>query len=548
MTDSTDISRRTVFKVLGIGAMATAAPGLLAACGSSGGGSGSAGSGRGPAPLPTYLRFDGPVPDLAASSEASSEAFLTYPSRLKTSVEDVPGDGSELSIMLSTTAPPPAPAGENEWWQSVNEALGVDLGLNLTPAGEYSDKFAVTMAGGDLPDVMFIDAFAYPPRFDEFVTSQCQDLTEFLSGDAIKDYPNLANLPTYAWQALGRFDGGLFGIPVPRALVSNALMINRTLLDGVGAPVEWTSTDFAAAMTGVSSGQRWGLTHSPYWHTAIHAAAHGAPNGWRLDGDAFVSMYETPEFRASLEFAIALNEAGVYHPDSLSLAGPDKQTLFVNQTLVGNPDGLTAVPAVVDRVSDAWDLDFSVPYRVDGGAEPGWHTGAGAYARLLLKKADKARTEMVLRVLNYLAAPIGTTEYELIRYGTEGVHFTRGEAGEPVKTDAGGAQNPALGPISGGVPPLTGWASPEITTRLHEWQEDIAAIAVKDPARSNGLRSATSSKSGATLTTMLEDAVNAVVTGREPMTHWDDTVTKWKSEGGDAMAEEFAASYAELEA
>ncbi|SDU76885.1 type 2 periplasmic-binding domain-containing protein [Jiangella alkaliphila] len=547
MADSIELPRRTLIKALGIGAMATAVPGLLSSCGSGGSGGGSgAGSAGGPAPWPDYIAFDGPTPELPAGSEASSNVFLSYPSELVRAVEDKPGDGSGVSILLSTTAPPPAPAGENDWWQAVNDALGVDLELNLAPADAYTDRLAVVMAGGDLPDVMFIDAFANPPRFDEFVTSQCQDLTEFLAGDAIADYPHLANLPTYAWQALGRFEGGLFGIPVPRSLVSNSLLVNRTLLGGVGAQAGWSRDDFAASMTELSGTQRWGLAHAPFWHNAVHAAAHGAPNGWREENGGFVSMYELPEFRASLEFARELHDAGVYHPESLALGAPDKQTLFVNQTLVGNADGLTAVPAVVDRLAGSFELDFAMPYQVSG-ATAAWHTGAGAYARLLLKKAPQERIEMLLRVLDFLAAPIGTEEYELVRYGVEGTHFTRGGAGQPEPADAAEGKNPALGPISGGVPVFPGWNAPDEAQRMHAWQEEIASIAVKDPTRSNGLRSATASRSGGTLTALLEDAVNAVVTGREPMSHWDDTVTTWKSDGGDAIAEEFAASYAELE-
>src|SRR5260370_1172074 len=46
----------------------------------------------------------------------------------------------------------------------------------------------------------------------EFLESQCADLTPFLAGDAIKEYPNLANLPAYAWPTMV-FNGKIFAVP-----------------------------------------------------------------------------------------------------------------------------------------------------------------------------------------------------------------------------------------------------------------------------------------------------------------------------------------------
>lgn len=532
------ISRRTLFKAVGAGALATGAPALVAACGTSGPPPAQSGSA---VPLPTYQRIAGPAPDLPGGSEAVTDVYLSYPKQLTKSVAEKPGDGSAIRLMLDTTAPPPAPVGQNVWWQAINAGLGADVELNITPSGQYSEKFAVVMAGGDLPDLMFIDAFSFPPRFEEFVTSQCQDLSEFLSGDAVKAYPNLANLPTYAWQAQGRFGGGIYSVPVARSLISNSLIVNRTLLP---SGHERSRDEFTSTLKGTTeAGKRWAMAHAPFWHDAVHAAAHGAPNWWKVESGQFTPMYLTGQYKASLEYARELWAAGVYHPDSLSLTGASKQTLFVNQTLAGNPDGITAVGTLLGRIKGGFELDFAMPYQAPGGS-PAWFTGAGAFGRILVKKAPKARVEMLLRVLNYLAAPFGTNEYELIRHGVEGTHFTRGSNGEPVKTDAASAQNPSLQKISGGVPVYEGWNSPELARRLHEWQTKLAAVAVKDPAKSNGLRSATASKSGSTLDNLIKDAVNAVVTGQKPMSHWDDVVKKWRSDGGDKIAEEYAAAFA----
>ena len=49
----------------------------------------------------------------------------------------------------------------------------------------------------DLPDIIAAVIFSTTmPNIGDFLNSACADLTPYLSGDAVKDYPNLANLPS----------------------------------------------------------------------------------------------------------------------------------------------------------------------------------------------------------------------------------------------------------------------------------------------------------------------------------------------------------------
>ena len=81
------------------------------------------------------------------------------------------------------------------------------------------------MAGNDIPDIIHLyfgitGAFV-PPGTAEFVKAKCQDLTQFLAGDAIKDYPNLAAIPTYAWtNSACVIDGALYSWPIHRYLAA----------------------------------------------------------------------------------------------------------------------------------------------------------------------------------------------------------------------------------------------------------------------------------------------------------------------------------------
>jgi putative aldouronate transport system substrate-binding protein len=60
-----------------------------------------------------------------------------------------------------------------------------------------------------------------------FLQQAAADLTPYLGGDAVKDYPNLAALPTFNWRNLGSVIGGrLWMVPITRPSVSGLMVKN----------------------------------------------------------------------------------------------------------------------------------------------------------------------------------------------------------------------------------------------------------------------------------------------------------------------------------
>ncbi len=60
-----------------------------------------------------------------------------------------------------------------------------------------------------------------------------EDLTPYLGGDAVKDYPNLANITAVSWKQ-GVFKNAMYGVPVAYPLYLWVRWVHENLLDDEG--------------------------------------------------------------------------------------------------------------------------------------------------------------------------------------------------------------------------------------------------------------------------------------------------------------------------
>jgi putative aldouronate transport system substrate-binding protein len=541
------LTRRTLLKTVGVGALTAAGGPVLTACSGDGGSSNVGNVGADLVPFPTWVRFDGPKPDLPGDDTGVQPLYRTFPRQLVRSVDGKPGDGSEVTAMVITYTAPPTPLAQNRYWQAINEALGVNLNVTVVPSGEYAQKMATVMAGGDLPDILFFGGGASFAREHEFIASKCADLSEHVGGDAVKEYPALANIPPYAWKSVGRIGGRLYGIPLERPMPGNSLLVNRTAFDRVGAPRKWTTEQYLDATRALTTaGRQWGIggckEHFSRTTAAIyHAGSHGAPNQWKVESGAFVSTYETPQFQAAIETMRTLNEAGAYHPDSTSVSLTDLKTYLYNEQVASMLDGYAAFSAgALKSIGKRFTLDFALPY---GEQATPWQ-GTGRIGYIVLKKAPAERIKVLLRVCNYLAAPFGTVENTLVKYGIEGAHYTRDAAGDLVQTKLASTEVANLPLHYVAAAPLVIYfpGRADAAQRVYDWEKELLPRTIPDP--SNGLRSETLTEKSAQLDRIIGDGLTAIVLGRRPASTWADVVADWKAAGGARAADELAKEHA----
>ncbi|GGO44958.1 sugar ABC transporter substrate-binding protein [Streptomyces lasiicapitis] len=543
------MGRRTLLRSIAAGGAALAAPSVLTAC-STGSGSGGdvSNAGKKSAPWPTYTPTEGPAPDLAPSTAGVQAGYTTYPQKLVTATDGKPGTGKEKIRVLSITyGTPPKPAGSNKYWQAMNDALGVEVEFTVVPDADFRAKMATLMAGDsdDLPDIISIGGGYVLPREAQFVKTRCADLSEHLSGDAVKDYPNLAGIPTYAWEGMGRIGGRVYGVPVERAKVQGAMFINREAFDKAGYRPGMTADAFRAMAKEASGDKKHALGASTvgFYGYHYHAMWHGAPNEWRIKGGRVTPMYGTDEFKAALEFMARLRADGSYNSDATSISQVDLKTQFYNGTVRSMTDGWGAALSNAQGIKDAYTLDVAEPYAVSG-ATPVYQQNRGCFGYTVIKKASKNRVQLMLRVLDWLASPFGSKEYELMHYGVEGTHFAYDKAGDPIPTERGLVESRTNLPFAylmDAPQPLYFPGHPDLTKRLHAWEKKVVPLLV--PNDRWGLQSATFNRVGASLQQIVEDGVTAVVSGRKSPSSWDGVVKKWRAQGGDKCVEEFEEEY-----
>ena len=532
------ISRR---QLLAIGGAAAVGAGLTG-CGGSNTVSGDKGAEASTkVKLPTYVPFDGPKPDLPATSEGLPPAYKTYPKDLVKTVDKAPGDGSKISALTEIWTTPPAPMGKNPFWQALNKQLGVTLNLTLGTDPGYPDKFAAIVAGGELPDLMWIPPNQGIPHVAELLESKFTDLTEHLSGDAVKKYPNIAAIhPADVWKT-AVVNGKIWGAPIPRDIFGQAYIGSKRWKSVGGMQCSNAEEFFDKAKELTQPKQnRWAL--EPYYVNAVHMIGEwfGVPNGWKKNSDGTLTKsWETDAYTEALNFANKLYKAGCFYPDA-TLA--DATPLFQQGTIASIvASGPTGGMRTSSDTGYSVDREVLIPFGHDGGKGV-FDMSYPSIGYTAIKKGDPKRVEMLLEVVNFLCAPFGSQERLFISNGTKGDDFTFDKTGAPVPTKNGEkyVQGVASGlqTMCASYTVLQNAEYPNSVDYVYGVYKKLLPIAQSDPTL--GYYSATATKVSGTLTTKFYDFVSDAVTGRKKVSEIGQAMKEWRNGGGDKMRDEYS--------
>ena len=476
--------------------------------------------------------------------------YTSYPQQLIRSVPDPPAKGGEITIVTETLGTLPTPMDSNPVWQELNKRVGATLNINITPFADYNTKLPTILASEEMPDMLYLPNGFLVPGFPQFLEAKCADLTPFLSGDAVKDFPNLAAHPTNVWKTVV-INNKIFGVGDPLPPFFWVHWHHAELLQQAGLQGPKSAADYKNIMQTLqkpNDGLFGIVAEAGYLYgygvvNQLFTSFYGGANQWTVDGGKLTRLFEQEQFKAALVYARDLWAAGLYEPGS-----PGYNTLSARQAFVarkgvfrwdGNTTDIYHSFGAPSSLQPAPAIRLVPPFGAESGIQPTYPLFHGSFGTMVLKKATDDRIRELLSVLNLLASPFGTEEYQLIAYGIEGRDFTRSETGTPVLTDQGRADwiqrtfNAVVNPTPVYFDSLGTDYVPHVISVFKQYE----AVGVPDPTV--GFYSESNGKQGVIANQRFGDGITDIVVGRRPLGDLDSLLTDWRSNGGDQVRKEF---------
>jgi putative aldouronate transport system substrate-binding protein len=533
-------------KFLASTAVATAAVAggmpLLSACGGSDGGSrdGTTSGKDAKKLLPAYVASNVVTPDIP-SKNGSAIGFTGKLdlADLKTSVPKKLGKGGKVTVMSPFWGSPPK--ADNAYYRAMNDLIGVDVVWQNQDGNTYDQKLGAVLASSEVPDVVVVPGWNMTGKIPSAIIGKFADLGPYLSGDAVKDFPNLAAIPTDAWQR-SIFGGKLRGLPMPSSYVTGIVPLYRQdIFEKEGYEVPRSCDEFMALAKDATNARakRWACLDMKW--TAFNAFGVLSGNekslGWNEVDGKLVYRIETDEYLEALEWTRKLFAAGVVHPDAnlgKSNATDPGPKFAAGEFLIYNQDSSqwwsrTAEQATQNPQFKIWGMDI---FGHDGGDPTLWAQNPAGIFAFVNKEASEAVIRDVLAVANVTAAPYGTKEYMATNYGVEGTHYTV-EDGVPTKTDQGNIDvMNAYVMVASPAATIAHPDFPEVARGQVEWQQRMGAFTKKpafygmqitEPARYTNLSND------------FEQLEDDIIRGRKKIGDMQQAVSDWRSKGGDKL-------------
>ncbi|QSB16400.1 extracellular solute-binding protein [Natronosporangium hydrolyticum] len=535
-------SRRRFLTMAGLGAAAALGGGtLLSGCGRDPEAGGAATQlDRLADQLPTHQPLDLVTPDLVVPPPAAS-AFTRYPSELTRAITEQPGRGGP-PIQATTLywGPTPPGSGRNAYLDTINdERLGVTCQFSIQDGNTYDEPLTAMLAARDVPDVLVVPSWnTNVPRFSDAASLLFADLSEYLSGDQVLDFPMLATLPTDQWQHC--FWGErLRAVPFVNDNPFGWVLFHRADLFGpMGLGLPTTAEELYEIGREVTDPGNNVWAFNDIWRYV--KMVFGVPNdeeGYSINSAGeVVHEVETEEYAAALEFARRLFDEGLIHPDSVADPSTDPKPSFASGQVMFMQDGLGAwrgMQLEEQRATSGFDMQAVPVFAHDGGAPVVYGGGEPIFYTFIKEGLGEDRVREILGVLNWCAAPFGTEEWEERQHGFEGVHFDeRAEDGTPVNNDTFHDEYAeqftflsGRNPVQIGSPEIPGWvesyAEWASQAAPHIPENPWAAFKLEQPAAMSQARQ------------FLEDTEHDLLRGRRDLSDLDDVIAQWRRTGGD---------------
>jgi putative aldouronate transport system substrate-binding protein len=446
------------------------------------------------------------------------------------------------------------PEKNNPILTKLTEATNVEVTPVWVPSTSYEDKFNITLASGQMPEVMVASG-----KSSTFINA-ARNGAFWEVGPYLKDYPNLSQANPLVLDNIS-VDGKIYGIYRSRALGRNGIAYRKDWLEKVGLQPPKTIDDFYNMLKAFKTKDPDGnqkedttglLLTKNNGALDIMQTWFGVPNQWGKDANGkLVPAHMTPEYMNALLFFKKLYSEQLINQD-FPITDPSKAEEFMGNGVAGVSVGVTDTAQRIEE--KIWTLHTelkNVSVMEPLGAVEG-PAGLRAlptegYAGMLLISKTSVKTEADLRKILTFLDKLNDKDMQILLYnGIENRHFTLDKSGGIVQSTDPNivSEFASLNQMMMFIPEDRNLLPVQTPTRkkVMEVQKANTKIVVGNPAAS--LISSVYAQKGPQMDSIINDIRIKFIVGKTDENGFKQAIELWRKSGGDDYIKEMNDLYA----
>ncbi|MCU6790637.1 extracellular solute-binding protein [Paenibacillus sp. WQ 127069] len=444
----------------------------------------------------------------------------------------------EINIMSDFYSPEP-PSDQDPIRLEIEKKTNTKLNITWVSPNNYGDKTNVTLASGDLPELMLIRE-PFQAQIRKMADQGAfWDLTPLL-----KDYKNLSAFPAESWKNTS-LNGKNYGIPFTRPLYGTEGMpiLRKDWLDQLGMQPPKNLDEMYAVMQaftekdpdGNGKKDTIGLTATVNANNMgslswVENVLNGNYGKWKEQDDKLIDMtFEKGTKDALIWLAMAYKEG------LLAADFPTLKNSQVRESITTNKVGI-----FTDALKPTWLLtgqmraanpkaDLLQLSSLEGPQGKFAPKGSGAFGFWVIPKSvPEAKLKQILAFMDYGATQEGSV---MANFGFKGEHYNE-QDGMYLFTEKAKVYTGVIFPIFQSLDKYafayqTGIPA-DFLKRNMSIIDEQAKVATGDPAI--GLNSDTYNKVGIDYDKRTQDLKVKIIFGREPIEAWDTYTASFKAD------------------
>ncbi|MCS7464634.1 extracellular solute-binding protein [Paenibacillus doosanensis] len=448
---------------------------------------------------------------------------------------------SIMTILLTPTPPPD----DNPIKQAIEKATNSKMNIQWVSGNSYPDKLNVTLASGDIPDLIYIND-PFSPVFRTMVQQGgFWDIT-----DLVKDYPNLSSkISKTAWDLTKMEDGKNYSIPRPRPSEADSFfIIRKDWLDALGMKPPTTTDELYTVLKAFAEKDpdKNGKNDTIPFTANIDPSNSAAPMGslghiensftgvngnWKYVDGKMVFAAFLPEEKQAIEFMSKLVKEKLIPEDFASMKGTQVSDLFK-----AGKAGMIAEKAGtmqnyypdINKITPTFkDTDF-YPLTSINNYNPKGPGFAGTLA--IPKTVPEAKMKQILKMVDTW---MNDDVFDIQTYGFEGVDHVVKDGVKVVDSKALSEHHgPEFNQIVYVADPYASSTKNFFSKEANELYAKIQDERTKNSVAdiSTGLYSPTAQQFLPEFIKNMTDLKTKILLGAAPITAWDDYVNKMKND------------------